>query len=219
MQPRRAAVQPHQRDPVATPVGPSADCSPRRFFESTSCPAHTIAYLFPCALGHTLSASRAAGGEPPLLNVHIGVIHLCTNSAARAAGGETPLLKVHIGDMHLCTNSAARAAEGETPPLDAPGRHAPAQASAATRAAQAGTPRLSQSYTLGEVLVICRSTPYCLSMRFQRSAPLSCPTHCRRASAPSHTFRDTLGRANVARLFACFYACNHYEALCPFRYL
>jgi len=116
--------------PAATtmPDGLTAECSPRRLFESASCHAHTIAYSSPCAQGYTLSASRAAGGESPLLKVHIGDMHLCTNSAARAAGGETPLLKVQIGDMHLCTNSAARAAGGETPPLDAPWRHAPAQA-------------------------------------------------------------------------------------------
>ena len=99
---------------------------------------------FSYAEGYTLSASRAAGGEPPLLKVHIGDTHLCTNSAARAAGGETPLLKVQIGGMHLCTNSAARAAGGETPPLDAPWRHAPAQAPHHERPRRA-PPRLSQS--------------------------------------------------------------------------
>jgi hypothetical protein len=37
---------------------------------------------------------------------------------------------------------------------------------------------------------------------------------------PAHTFRDTLGHANVARLLAYFMPVHsHYEALCPFRYL
>ena len=186
------------------PDGLSAECPPRRLFESASCPAHTIAYSFPCAQGYTLSASRAAGGEPPLLKAHIGVMHLCTNSAARAAGGETPLLKVQIGGMHLCTNSAARAAGGETPPLDAPWRHAPAQAPHHERPRRAPPACLS--------LYARRGTRYLSQLDLppqrggQRLAPLSCPTHCRRARAPSHTFCDTLGRANVARTFACFYA-------------
>ena len=67
-----------------------------------------------------------------------------TLSASRAAGGEPPLLKVQRGDMHLCINSAARAAGGGTAPSGS--ALAPcARASAATRAAQAGTPRLSFS--------------------------------------------------------------------------
>ena len=161
------------------PDGLSAECPPRRLFESASCPAHTIAYSFPCAQGYTLSASRAAGGEPPLLKVHTGVMHLCTNSAARAAGGETP-------------------------PLDAPWRHAPAQAPHHERPRRAPPACLS--------LYARRGTRYLSQLDLppqrggQRLAPLSCPTHCRRARAPSHTFCDTLGRANVARMFACFYA-------------
>ena len=180
----------------------------------------------PCAIcpfsyaeGYTLSASRAAGGEPPLLKVHIGDMHLCTNSAARAAGGETPLLKVQRGDMHLCINSAARAAGGEPPPLEAPWRHAPAQVPQLERPRRAPPACLSALYAR-------RGTRYLSQLDLlpqrgsQRLAPPSCPTHCRRARAPSHTFRDILWRANVARLLAYFMPVHsHYEALCPFRYL
>ena len=149
---------------------------------------------FPYAEGYTLSASRAAGGEPPLL-------------------------KVHIGDTHLCTNSAARAAGGEPPPLEAPWRHAPAQVPQLERPRRAPPACLSALYAR-------RGTRYLSQLALlpqrggQRLAPLSCPTHCRRARAPSHTFHDTLGRANVARLLAYFMPVHsHYEALCPFRYL
>ena len=46
-----------------------------------------------------ISASHAAGGEPPL-PMHSGATHPCTNSAARAAGGESPPLRAHLGDPH-----------------------------------------------------------------------------------------------------------------------
>ena len=142
---------------------------------------------FPYAEGYTLSASRAAGGEPPLLKVHIGDTHLCTNSAARAAGGETPLLKVQRGDitvMHLCINSAARAAGGEPPPLEAPWRHAPAQVPHLERPRRAPPACLSALYAR-------RATRYLSQLALlpqrggQRLAPLSCPTHCR------HTLFET----------------------------
>jgi hypothetical protein len=125
-------------------------------------------------------------------------------SASRAAGGEPPLLKVHIGDTHLCTNSAARAAGGEPPPLEAPWRHAPAQVPQLERPRRAPPACLSALYAR-------RGTRYLSQLDLppqrgaQRLTPLTCPTHCRRARAPSHTFRDTLGRANVARPFAFFY--------------
>ena len=93
---------------------------------------------FPYAEGYTLSASRAAGGEPPLLKVHIGDTHLCTNSAARAAGGKRPLWK-RPGAMRP---RKCRISSG-------PGGH---------------PPPVSQPCTLGEVLVTCRSSPYCLSV-------------------------------------------------------
>ena len=162
------------------PDGLSAECPPRRLFESASCPAHTIAYSFPCAQGYTLSASRAAGGEPPLLKVQRCAAHPRTNPAARAAGGEPP-------------------------PLEAPWRHAPAQVPQLERPRRAPPACLSALYAR-------RGTRYLSQLDLppqrggQRLAPLSCPTHCRRARAPSHTFCDTLGRANVARMFACFYA-------------
>ena len=133
---------------------------------------------FPYAEGYTLSASRAAGGEPPLLKVHIGDTHLCTNSAARAAGGETPLLNAQRGGMHLNINSAARAA-------------------------QAGTPRVSLSPV--------RSARYSLPVA---ARPTASAWGSASGSAlvpyalPAHTFRDTLGHANVARLLAFFYACS-----------
>ena len=62
-----------------------------------------------------ISASHAAGGEPPLL-MHRGATHPCTNSAARAAGGETPPLRAHLGDPH----------PAQVPQLERPRRaHAP----------------------------------------------------------------------------------------------
>ena len=77
-------TQPHSH-PAAPPVLSGSFCwmlgGPRS--------AHANAHL--CSREHTFSASRAAGGEPPLLKVHSGVIHPRTNSAARAAGGESPL--------------------------------------------------------------------------------------------------------------------------------
>ena len=101
-------TQPHSH-PAAPPVLSGSFCwmlgGPRS--------AHANAHL--CSREHTFSASRAAGGEPPLLKVHSGVIHPRTNSAARAAGGEPPLLEVHSGVIHPRTNSAARAAGGESP--------------------------------------------------------------------------------------------------------
>ena len=134
------------------PDGLSAECPPRRLFESASCPAHTIAYSSPCAQGYTLSASRAAGGEPPLL-------------------------KVHIGDMHLCTNSAARAAGGEPPPLDAPWRHAPAQVPELERPRRAPPACLSALYARRGTRYLSQLA--LLPQRGgQRLAPLSCPTHC-----------------------------------------
>ena len=64
----------------------------------------------PCYLDHSfvptintcsshISASHAAGGEPPL-PMHSGATHPCTNSAARAAGGESPPLRAHLGHSH-----------------------------------------------------------------------------------------------------------------------
>ena len=62
-----------------------------------------------------ISASHAAGGEPPLL-MHRGATHPCTNSAARAAGGDTPPLRAHLGDPH----------PAQVPQLERPRRaHAP----------------------------------------------------------------------------------------------
>ena len=116
---------------------------------------------FPYAEGYTLSASRAAGGEPPLLKVHIGDTHLCTNSAARAAGGETPLLNVQRGDMHLCINSAARAAGGEPPPLKAP-RALRAPRKCRSSSGPGGHTPLSQLHRCGTVLGIRRSMSCCL---------------------------------------------------------
>ena len=169
---------------------------------------------FPYAEGYTLSASRAAGGEQPLLKVHIGDTHLCTNYAARAAGGETPLLNVQRGDMHLCINSAARAAGGEPPPLEAPWRHAPAQVPQLERPRRAPPACLSALYAR-------RGTRYLSQLALlpqrggQRLAPLSCPTHCR------HTLFETpLGMPMwhaCSRFFMPVH--SHHEALCPFRYL
>ena len=107
-------------------------------------------------------------------------------SASRAAGGEPPLLKVHIGDTHLCTNSAARAAGGEPPPLEAPWRHAPAQVPQLERPRRAPPP-VSQPC----ILYARRGTRYLSQLALlpqrggQRLAPLSCPTHCR------HTLFET----------------------------
>ena len=62
-----------------------------------------------------ISASHAAGGEPPL-PMHSGATHPCTNSAARAAGGESPRLRAHLGDPH----------PAQVPQLERPRRaHAP----------------------------------------------------------------------------------------------
>ena len=62
-----------------------------------------------------ISASHAAGGEPPLL-MHRGATHPCTNSAARAAGGEKPPLRAHLGDPQ----------PAQVPQLERPRRaHAP----------------------------------------------------------------------------------------------
>ena len=62
-----------------------------------------------------ISASHAAGGEPPL-PMHSGATHPCTNSAARAAGGESPPLRAHLGDPH----------PAQVPQLERPRRaHAP----------------------------------------------------------------------------------------------
>ena len=76
-------TQPHSH-PAAPPVLSGSFCwmlgGPRS--------AHANAHL--CSREHTFSAARAAGGEPPLLEVHSGVIHPRTNSAARAAGWRLP---------------------------------------------------------------------------------------------------------------------------------
>ena len=106
---------------------------------------------FPYAEGYTLSASRAAGGEPPL---------------------------VQRGDMHLCINSAARAAGGEPPPLEAPWRHAPAQVPHLERPRRAPPACLSALYARRGTRYLSQLA--LLPQRGgQRLAPLSCPTHCR----------------------------------------
>jgi hypothetical protein len=69
-----------------------------------------------CSREHTLSASRAAGGKSPRLEMHRGATHPCTNTAARATGGNRPLWK-HPGRYAPGASAAARAAQAENLPL------------------------------------------------------------------------------------------------------
>ena len=108
-----------------------------------------------------ISASHAAGGEPPL-PMHSGATHPCTNSAARAAGGESPPLRAHLGDPH----------PAQVPQLERPRRaHAPlSQSHKCPRTLKAGwrlphpgctqTPRASGDTRLGSHACLTPRTPH-----------------------------------------------------------
>jgi hypothetical protein len=86
-----------------------------------------------------------------------------TLSASRTAGGESPLLKVQRVAAHPRTNPAARAARGEPPPsaLKAPlAQRAPRKCRSSS--GPGGHTPLSQPHMRGTVLGTSRSMPCCL---------------------------------------------------------